>query len=201
MPTVSARTELRRAGPMCTETPHRRHRGHELLERYQARALRGGHPTGLILLDVDRFKRINTRFGQSGGDTALIAVAQALSRALRPGDTLVRWGGEELLVFAPETNHRELERLAHRLRDAAAADLVTIGDSRLPVNVSAGAALLDGLRTVPELLAACDRALLAAKQTRNSVVVDKHPDTRAIGAGAGRSAGATAPRPRPVPIR
>lgn len=153
-----------------TRLPNRR-AGQELLERFQQRALRGGLPVGVCLIDLDRFKQVNTRFGQSGGDVALRAIVEQLEAALRPGDVLVRWGGEELLAFAPDVNSDSLERVAERLREAAASNAVELDGEDVTVTVSVGASLLDGMRTVPELLRACDRALLEAKQTRNAVVV------------------------------
>ena len=67
------------------------------------RANRKGTPFVLGILDVDRFKSINDRFGHAAGDTALCAIARAIEAALREYDLCGRWGGEEFLIMLPET--------------------------------------------------------------------------------------------------
>src|SRR5207247_3093065 len=68
----------------------------QVLEREAARARRHGTPLSVAMMDVDRFKQLNDREGHAAGDRALREIAETLSATLRAGDSLSRWGGEEL---------------------------------------------------------------------------------------------------------
>ena len=72
------------------------------------------------MLDLDGFKTVNDRFGHAAGDEVLREVARQLQRTVRDQDTVVRQGGDEFCVLAPETGWREAERLAERLGYAVA---------------------------------------------------------------------------------
>ncbi len=74
----------------------------------------------VFVLDLDGFKSVNDRFGHIAGDEVLREVARQLERAVRDQDTVVRQGGDEFCVLAPETGWREAERLAERLGYAVA---------------------------------------------------------------------------------
>lgn len=70
----------------------------------------------LLLLDIDRFKRVNDTYGHPAGDVVLIGVARGMTKICRATDILTRWGGEEFLVICPATTPEEALALAHRLR-------------------------------------------------------------------------------------
>ena len=70
---------------------------------------------GLLLLDLDHFKTVNDRHGHAGGDAVLIAIAGRLRETLREEDMVVRWGGEEFLVYAPAVSPGRLDDIALRL--------------------------------------------------------------------------------------
>ncbi len=76
----------------------------ELLEREAGRSQRYAHPVGFLMIDVNRFKEINDRFGHAMGDEVLRAVASVVQQSIRTSDILVRYGGDEFLVILPETN-------------------------------------------------------------------------------------------------
>ncbi len=76
----------------------------ELLEREASRSKRHARPIGLLMIDINRFKEINDRFGHAMGDRVLQAVAEVLQKSLRGSDILVRYGGDEFLAVLPETN-------------------------------------------------------------------------------------------------
>lgn len=100
-----------------------------------AAAFRGA----LLLIDVDHFKRVNDGQGHAAGDQVLVEVARRLQAAVRRGDLLVRWGGEEFLVIAPDIAGAALEELAQRLLRAVGDTPVELADSsRLAVTVSIG---------------------------------------------------------------
>ena len=66
-----------------------------------ARVVRGAVPAGLFVVDLDRFKSVNDRFGHGVGDQVLVEVVRRLVDGLRPPDIVARWGGEEIAVLAP----------------------------------------------------------------------------------------------------
>ena len=113
-----------------------------------ARHGRHGRRFALFVLDLDGFKRVNDRFGHPAGDELLREVARALQRTVRDQDTVIRQGGDEFCVLAPETDSTSAERLAGRLgaavADAAAGlDRVTasVGYAIFPEDGEEGAAL------------------------------------------------------------
>src|SRR6185369_162913 len=69
----------------------------------------------LLLIDIDLFKQTNDRFGHAAGDAVLIAIARRLRDTLRETDIIVRWGGEEFLVFVPATSADKLDEIAARI--------------------------------------------------------------------------------------
>ena len=89
-------------------------------------------PTGALLVDLDGFKQVNDGHGHSVGDAVLQAVASAISAAVRPGDVVCRWGGDEFVVLCPGSDVDEMERIGARLLDAiegAQVDGVGVGAS------------------------------------------------------------------------
>lgn len=149
----------------------------ERLQEECSRAFRSQVPLGLLMIDVDYFKRYNDRYGHQAGDHCLQSVASATSAALlRAGDLLARYGGEELVVLLPDTNRdgaqitaaRILEavrrlRLEHAGSEAAPFVTVSIGVvCAVPAARDAGASLLSQ----------ADTALYQAKaHGRNQVIV------------------------------
>ena len=147
----------------------------EELAAIDARSQRYGTPYSLAIFDVDHFKRYNDSVGHQGGDDALRDVAQAVERQCRSGDSIYRYGGEELLVFLPEQSPAGAEIAAQRLRQAV--EDLALHHPGLPaggiVTVSAGLASRVEGRPEPlqAVLSRADAALYEAKQLgRNRVV-------------------------------
>jgi diguanylate cyclase (GGDEF)-like protein len=145
----------------------------ERLADEHRRFLRYGREYSILLVDLDRFKPINDTFGHPMGDRVLVTFAQVLRDALRAGDHLARWGGEEFLVLLPETSVAEARALAERLRQRVEDhDFGVPGRS---VTFSAGVAGI-GPDEAPEgLCSRADQALYQAKTTRNTVAVAPLP--------------------------
>jgi diguanylate cyclase (GGDEF)-like protein len=92
----------------------------------------------LLLIDIDRFKETNDRHGHAAGDSVLVVVAQRLRETLRETDMIVRWGGEEFLVFVPATNAEKLDEIATRIMDAIAAEPIMHRGNSIRVTASIG---------------------------------------------------------------
>jgi two-component system cell cycle response regulator len=137
----------------------------ESLRAEAARAGRSGADLGMLLLDVDHFKRVNDAFGHNGGDRVLVEVAHRISQLVRPGDLVARYGGEEFAILLPATDPAQAQEIAERVRRGMAAAPVAVGDDRLHrVTVSVGVAGLRATGDEPDrLVLAADRALYAAK--------------------------------------
>jgi diguanylate cyclase (GGDEF)-like protein len=129
------------------------------------RAERTGGPLAVVILDVDRFKRINDRFGHPGGDRVLVEVAARLREVTGPDHALARYGGEEFALIAAGEDAEHPTRLAERLRHAVAREPVAVGDdTSVTVTLSAGtAAFAPHHGTASALVSAADRALYLAK--------------------------------------
>jgi diguanylate cyclase (GGDEF)-like protein len=96
------------------------------------------NPDGLMILDIDHFKHINDSWGHATGDAVLVEVARRLRKTVRDSDMVMRWGGEEFLVYSPKANPQQLKGLAERLLHAIGDLPVTHGEQTVPVTVSAG---------------------------------------------------------------
>jgi two-component system cell cycle response regulator len=152
-----------------TGLANRRHGGRQL-EREIALCVRHGRLLALVRVDVDHFKAINDSHGHQAGDEVLVEVARRLAGAVRTGDELARWGGDEFVAILPDTDKAGAARAAERLRAAVAAAPVRAGDMELAVTISAGWAHWAG-DTPDDLLARADRALYRAKDAgRNTVL-------------------------------
>jgi diguanylate cyclase (GGDEF)-like protein len=152
---------------------NRRH-FHERLAAELARAQRDETAVGLVLLDVDDFKRVNDVHGHPVGDQVLVAFAGVLSDHVRAGDVVCRSGGEEFAVILPNADDAEAARAAERLvRAVRGAQWGVAG----PITASAGVAVAPGdALTVATLFKAADECLLAAKaQGKDRVVLPAAP--------------------------
>ena len=119
------------------------------------------HALGVVLLDVDRFKSINDRFGHAEGDRVLVDLVRALGAVLRTQDLFSRVGGEEFAVLLPDTDLSGALRLAERLR--LGAHRVSLPDGT-GVTVSLGVTVLRASdRTIDPALSRADQALYRAK--------------------------------------
>ena len=128
-----------------------------------ARHARQGESFAVLALDLDGFKAVNDRFGHEAGDEVLRETARALVGAVRAQDTVVRLGGDEFCVLAPQTDEASAEHLAGRVRGALAS--VTAGVSGLSASIGTAVFPADG--TTPEmLLATADDAAMHAKRRR-----------------------------------
>jgi diguanylate cyclase (GGDEF)-like protein/PAS domain S-box-containing protein len=141
------------------------------------RAQRYGHPTSVILLDIDEFKEINDQYGHAAGDLALQYTAQTLQDNLRTIDFLGRYGGDEFVILLPETGQSEAVQVAERLRATLDGRKVMCGDQDLQLSISLGLTHVMGgsneqASDFDMLTQLADQALYQAKEAgRNCVSV------------------------------
>jgi two-component system cell cycle response regulator len=129
----------------------------------------------VMLIDMDFFKSVNDTHGHDIGDAVLREFALRLKRNIRGVDLACRFGGEEFVVLMPDTDFRQAQGVAERVRMAVAERSFEVGANRsLTVTVSVGVALIEGDTDTPEvLLKRADVALYRAKREgRNRVVFD-----------------------------
>ena len=111
------------------------------LEDEMIRFARSGRPAAILLLDLDHFKEINDTYGHALGDDALCEFTDAVTEALRAGDRLGRWGGDEFLVVLPDTDAEGAWEVADRLQEAIRDVQVHHGQHAIPVRASIGVAV------------------------------------------------------------
>lgn len=144
----------------------------EFLSKELARAQRRAMPIGVMMLDVDHFKRFNDEFGHDAGDVVLREVAQTLARAVRTSDIVCRYGGEEFAVVMPDLNEPRIRERAEALRMAIENLQLHHGSQSLPsVTISIGYAIFpEHAEDITNLFLSADTALYRAKASgRNRV--------------------------------
>ena len=136
-------------------------------------AERRGEPLSVAMIDIDHFKEVNDQFGHAIGDRVLSEVAGRLRAAIRAGDLLVRYGGEEFLVLLPGSDAIQAAEIAERMRLKMESDPIQTDDASIEVLISIGVAeLRRGEDTGSQLVRRADTALYAAKgRGRNRVEV------------------------------
>ncbi len=141
------------------------HHGHfyEALEREVERAQRYGRELALVMLDIDRFKSYNDRFGHRAGDEALVQVARTISADSRAHDLVARYGGEEFAVILPETSLGGAVAFAEKLRESVArAGFGADGSEELTASIGVAAGRHEG-ESAAALVEAADEQLYRAK--------------------------------------
>lgn len=121
--------------------------------------------TALFVIDLDGFKALNDRFGHAAGDELLIAVGHGLRRAVRAGDTVARWGGDEFAVVAGGVADREAVKTVADHLHTALREALRDHAQGVDVRASIGVAVADDASVAPEaLLHRADLAMYRAKR-------------------------------------
>lgn len=119
----------------------------------------------VLFIDLDDFKRLNDTLGHTSGDRVLTAVAERLQNAVRPGDLVARYGGDEFVIVVDDISTPQLARLDRRLRTTLAAP-VDIAGHWVTISASIGRAMGDSSRAAADVLGAADHAMYRAKPGR-----------------------------------
>ena len=147
-----------------TGLPNRRHIDAEV-QRALLRTERTGACAGIVLCDVDHFKRVNDTWGHPAGDELLCLVAHRLRTVVRPTDTVGRLGGDEFVVVCEElSDPAELDAVTTRIQEALRG-VYSVDGRDLAVTVTIGASCGDHTSSATELLSEADTALYEAKRT------------------------------------
>jgi diguanylate cyclase (GGDEF)-like protein len=117
----------------------------------------------LLILDLDHFKQVNDQYGHVAGDQLLINTAKVLFEGLREFDVIARYGGEEFVILLPNTNLKQAQEIAERLRVLVEQSVLLFRTVSLQVTVSIGITTYRYKEEPRELLARADHALYAAK--------------------------------------
>ena len=143
-------------------------------------------PVSLLLVDIDRFKQINDRYGHPVGDLALRWIAAIHARARRQMDLACRYGGEEFAVILPGTKLADAANVAERLRATIAAKEFKDEEHEFPITASIGVAMTLAGDDEAALVKRADEALYAAKQNgRNAAYLHNGRQALAIEADQG----------------
>ena len=143
---------------------------HEIVENEILRSKRYDSRFTVILLDIDDFKVTNDTFGHNVGDQLLVDISDIIRRTVRESDNIGRWGGEEFLVFCPETELEGAVSLAEKLRgNIEGTEFAEAGHK----TASFGVACVKPGDTVKSLISRADKALYTAKTSgKNKVIAE-----------------------------
>jgi diguanylate cyclase (GGDEF)-like protein len=149
----------------------------EVTEVTQRAAAADGQTHLFLVLDADRFKQINDRFGHARGDEALAIIARALKSSIRQYDLIGRLGGEEFGILLPRVEAADAPYVADRLRRAVSSADFRPARDRHDLSVSVGGVVFNDARPFSELFSAADANLYRAKdEGRNRCVVTSLPE-------------------------
>ena len=144
-----------------------------LREEYK-RSVRSGQPLGVVMLDIDHFKKVNDTYGHIVGDRVLKRVAEASKVVLREGDVLVRYGGEEFMAVLPAASCEDVQIISERIRRTVKDTVISHGAQQIRVTLSLGGTAYPELDVKGEedLLKRADELLYKAKEEgRDRVII------------------------------
>ncbi|MGE4385339.1 MAG: GGDEF domain-containing protein [Endomicrobiaceae bacterium] len=127
----------------------------------------------ILMLDIDFFKKINDTYGHLIGDKVLVAVAKILSKSVRPGDLIGRYGGEEFIVLLPMASQEQVTAIAENIRSTVQKTRFNENNFTFSVTISIGIAKYRNNTTSNDVISLADKALYDAKQTgRNKIILN-----------------------------
>ena len=154
----------------------------ETLERELLRAMRRGSPMGVIMLDVDHFKKLNDAHGHAAGDAVLQGLGDLLRTRVRGEDVPCRYGGDEFVIVLPDATQKVTEERAELLREHATRMQVRLEKNLLgTITTSCGIAVFpqDG-GTSAHILKAADDALYQSKNQKHRQIVQRQTPNHAF---------------------
>lgn len=151
---------------------YNRHYFIELAQQWLKRLSEAGACLGMVMIDLDHFKKVNDTLGHVAGDRVLKVFTERVQVHLRQTDVLGRWGGEEFTILLPETQLDDALKVAERVRSAVAGQPFVFEDQIVSVTISLGVVSVCGNTriTLDELIDMADHALYRAKEMGRNCV-------------------------------
>ena len=143
----------------------------QFIEEEYVRSGRSGRPFGLIMTDVDDFKRVNDQHGHAAGDLVLMELSSLLTAALRKQDLIARWGGEEFLILLPETDYEGVQVAAEKIRNLVSQNVVVYNGKQIQVTFSIGGVVCQNQENWDKCIILADRALYYGKNHGKNLAV------------------------------
>lgn len=143
----------------------------QYIQMEYVRSKRSGKTFGLIMADVDDFKRVNDSFGHAAGDLVLIELSGLLSATLRKQDSIARWGGEEFLILLPETDFEGVQITAEKVRDLIAQSCIPYQGHNIQITLSIGGVVCERETNWDDCIKIADRALYYGKNHGKNLAV------------------------------
>ncbi len=137
----------------------------DIFKREAARADRNAQSLGVVMVDLDDFKRINDCLGHPYGDNVLISLVTVAKETLRPTDVVVRFGGEEFVILLPDVEMGEALTIVQRIQNnLAKSSALPLENQLMPITFSAGVALRAFGENQNSVISRADQALYQAKR-------------------------------------
>ena len=147
--------------------------GFSRLQEEYSRASRSGSSLSLIVIDIDHFKTVNDTYGHMIGDKIIVLITKTMKAALREGDVMIRYGGEEFLCVLPGANQQDASFVAERIRVLVMDSVLRDADREIKVTISLGCVTYPqhDCNDIYQLINLADEAMYTAKkQGRNRVI-------------------------------
>lgn len=146
----------------------------ESLEASFRQLARGGPPFACVLIDIDRFRRVNDRFGQHFGDVVLVSFTRLLTRLLRGSDLVCRYGGDQFMLLLADTSAELAVTIAERVRQSVKSEVFSDGTAAAALTASFGVATpVAGVERAGALIERVESALAEAKRGgRDRIAID-----------------------------
>lgn len=142
------------------------------------RAHRYKVPFSLLLINLDNFRQINQQFGHAAGNTLLVEVARRLEHEARSSDIVFRKGGDEFLVFLPNTSNRSAIRVAERIKKSVLSGSCIVDDKDVCFTMSIGVVTVLADDSAFKLIGRADKALFTAKILgKDRIQAETEPET------------------------
>ena len=135
----------------------------DILRRELVRAKRGGVSVGIVMADLDHFKRINDTYGHLAGDEVLRESARRMSSSVRLYDSVGRYGGEEFLMILPDCDAFGAKNQTERLRARVCGEPIATSEGSISVTISVGVCSHNQSKDAEFAIRAADAALYRAK--------------------------------------
>ncbi len=178
LPVLQTRHLMKKLGDMATKDPltglYNRRYLDSIIEQIIAGVVRRKSTIGVLMCDIDHFKRVNDLFGHETGDFVLIQLARICQTCARDADLVIRYGGEEFLILLPDCDEACAAVFAERIRITVEAHKVHTPNRTLQQTISIGVAEFSHAtnKTIWEIIKLADIALYQAKNNgRNQILV------------------------------